>query len=304
MSSRAYCFTHFGEDQPQYDEASMKYLVFQLEKCPTTEKIHWQGFVRFKKNLTYAQAWEALKVNDKGKLTKPGQERNDGSTADTVDQVNRDYCTKEDTRIDGPWEYGTCGKNQGQRTDIKAALEVAKTQGIKRACEEYGDVMVKYHKGIEYVKKQCEQVAPVMDALQWRPWQQRLLDRLEQEPHKRKIYYVHDSKGGKGKSTLARYLCVNKGGLMCNTTKAADIAYAWNGQKIIIFDLPRANMETVNWGAVEAIKNGVMFSAKYESGMKIFAIPHVIIMANSKAPEGAFSEDRLKIIDLDVIAIQ
>lgn len=294
MSSRAYNFTSFQDEEPNYDEGVIiKYLVFQREKCPDTEREHWQGFARFKRNLTIKQAQDLLGI--------PGahMEKPHGT-----DEQCRDYCTKEDSRVAVGKEYGTCGKKQGERTDIAEALETACTQGMKRAAEEHGATMVKYHKGIEWVKKQREIQALEMEALVWKPWQQRILDRLEKDPHKRKIYYVHDSKGGKGKSTLARYLCINKGALMCNTTKAADIAYAWNGHKIIIFDLPRANMETVNWGAVEAIKNGVMFSAKYESGMKIFAIPHVIIMANSKCPAGTFSDDRIKLIDLDIIAIQ
>jgi len=281
----------------------MKYLVFQKEKCPETGREHYQGFVRFDKNLTFKQAQQALHTPD-CHMEKPGQERADGSTVGKVDEDNRAYCTKEASRIDGPWEYGTCGKRQGERTDIAAALEVATTHGLKRACEEHGATMVKFHKGVEYVMKKLAEKERTMEALPWKPWQQRIIDRVEGEPHNRKIYFVHDSKGGKGKSTLARWLICNKGALMCNTTKAADIAYAWNGHKIVIFDLPRANMETVNWGAIEAIKNGVMFSAKYESGMKIFDIPHVIVMANSKPPAGTFSDDRLKIIDLDIIAIQ
>nr|QXN75663.1 MAG: replication associated protein [Virus sp.] len=303
MSSRAYCFTYYGENMPQWDETKMKYLVFQKERCPETGREHYQGFARFIKNLTFKQAQDALNV-PKAHMEKPGQERTDGSTMGKVDEDNRDYCTKEESRIDGPWEYGTCGKRQGERTDIAEAIDIAKTHGLKRACEEKGATMVKYHKGVEYVLKKLAEEKQEMQALQWRPWQQRMLDRLEQPPHDRKIYYVHDSKGGKGKSTLTRYLVINKGALMCNTTKAADIAFAWNGHKIIIFDLPRAGMEHVNWSAVEAIKNGVMFSAKYESGMKVFPIPHVIVMANSKVPDGTFSDDRLKMIDLDIIAIQ
>lgn len=301
MSSRAYAFTSYKESEPEWDPETTKYLVYQLEQCPDTGRPHWQGFARFKKNYTIKQAQAILNIEDQH-LTKPNGN----------DEQNIDYCTADETHpkwghkkiiLQGPKEFGKRTK-QGERTDIAEALETACAHGLKRAAEDHGATMVKYHKGIEWVKKQRETQSQEMEALVWKPWQQRILDRLEQEPHKRKIYYIHDSVGGKGKSTLARYLCINKGALMCNTTKAADIAYAWNGHKIIIFDLPRANMETVNWGAVEAIKNGVMFSAKYESGMKIFAIPHVIIMANSKCPAGTFSDDRIKLIDLDIIAIQ
>jgi len=50
---------------------------------------------------------------------------------------------------------------------------------------------------------------------------------------------------------------------------------------------------------MEELKDGVLFSGKYESKTKIYDIPHVIVFANFLPKENALSKDRLKIIDLN-----
>lgn len=304
MSSRAYCFTYYGENMPQYDESKMKYLVFQKEKCPETGREHFQGFVRFNKNLTFKQAQEALHTPD-CHMERPGQERADGSTSSKVDEDNRDYCTKEASRIDGPWEYGTCGKRQGERTDIAAALEVAKTHGLKRACEEQGATMVKYHKGIEYVLRKLSTPDYKDEFENWVPraWQARVIERLKAgETHDRKIWYFFDANGSQGKSTLSRYLVSRMGACVFDITNGKDVAYAWNGEPIVVFDLARAmtrdTSSGVNWAVIEKVKDGFIFSGKYESTMKKFNKPFVLVFANHLPPEDTYSKDRLFVITM------
>jgi hypothetical protein len=44
--------------------------------------------------------------------------------------------------------------------------------------------------------------------------------------------------------------------------KSADVKHSYNGQKIFIFDLCRAQEDHVNYEVIESIKNGVMFASK------------------------------------------
>ena len=62
--------------------------------------------------------------------------------------------------------------------------------------------------------------------------------------------------------------------------KSADVKYALTGQRIVVFDLSRSQETHVNYEVIESVKNGVCFSTKYESQMKVFKTPHVVIMAN------------------------
>lgn len=66
---------------------------------------------------------------------------------------NIDYCSKRDTHISGPYEFGErpAGK-QGNRSDIQSAIEVLKeTQSLDSLIERHPDVYVKYTRGIESV---------------------------------------------------------------------------------------------------------------------------------------------------------
>lgn len=65
----------------------------------------------------------------------------------TSDQA-RAYCSKEETRISGPYEYGTYETSQGTRTDLKQAIAALRDGGIKRVREEYPDTYVKYSRGL------------------------------------------------------------------------------------------------------------------------------------------------------------
>lgn len=134
--------------------------------------------------------------------------------------------------------------------------------------------------------------------LNW--WQQPLLEMLLEIPDKRKIYWIWDKEGNKGKSSFAKYMGVNFGATILCNGKFDDIAYSLpDNPKIIIFDIPRRLEERVNYQAIEKCKDGMVFSGKYESKMKYFNEPHVIVFSNFKPDLTALSLDRWEIINLD-----
>lgn len=49
---RAYCFTAWDYKNIKWDETKMKYIVVGKEICPKTKKVHYQGFVYFKNQVT------------------------------------------------------------------------------------------------------------------------------------------------------------------------------------------------------------------------------------------------------------
>jgi len=52
---------------------------------------------------------------------------------------------------------------------------------------------------------------------------------------------------------------------------------------------------SILFGFMEQMKNGRIFSSKYQSGFKFFSRPHVVVFANVYPPFGAFSKDRLEV---------
>ena len=111
-------------------------------------------------------------------------------------------------------------------------------------------------------------------------WQRDLLLELQGTPHPRKIVWMVDEKGNTGKTYLSKYLLTQKKAVRFENGRSADIKYAYNGESIVIFDLTRSQQEHFNYEVLESVKNGVLFSSKYQSGMKVFPVPHVVVFSN------------------------
>lgn len=139
-----------------------------------------------------------------------------------------------------------------------------------------------------------------------RPWQLDILRLIGEKPDYRTIHWFWDSCGNTGKSGMTKYLCA-KHDALCVSGKSNDCKYAivqYKEQKkkypkIIIFDIPRTNIDYLNYEAIESIKNGCFFSGKYECTQVIMNSPHVIIFANSKPQEYKLSIDRWNIIKIE-----
>lgn len=137
------------------------------------------------------------------------------------------------------------------------------------------------------------------------PWQLDILRLIGEKPNYRTIHWYWDAIGNTGKSAFTKYLCA-KYNALCISGKSSDCKYAivqyhetqkkW--PKIIIFDIPRTNIDYINYEAIESIKNGCFFSGKYECTQVIMNCPHVIIFANSPPDKYKLSEDRWNIIKI------
>jgi len=131
----------------------------------------------------------------------------------------------------------------------------------------------------------------------FRPWQQDLVDRLVLPPDDRTIIWVHDAAGRNGKSKLAIYLRQYHGAVGLGGTRA-DAAHAYNGQPIVLLDLARADGANVDYGLLEKLKDGCLFSSKYQSEEKMFDPPHVVVFSNSAPDLSKFTYDRCHVITL------
>lgn len=134
--ARAWCFTLNNPAAPlSFDgQECVRYAIWQKESGENHTP-HYQGYIE----LTRPQRLSWLQA------LIPGAhfERRRG----TRDQA-RDYARKEDTRLEGPWEYGTWAGGQGRRSDIHDACQVILSGGsLKRVATEHPAAFVRYHKG-------------------------------------------------------------------------------------------------------------------------------------------------------------
>jgi len=138
--ARNWCFTVFGDAPPAFDSATMQYLVFQRERCPKTSRLHFQGYVQLKRKVRMSGVIALLPEG-----SHPHVELAKGKPSS-----NRDYCTKAETRVEGPWEFGDLPGGQGTRTDLeKIAKKVATGTPVATVALEEPGIYVKYHRGLE-----------------------------------------------------------------------------------------------------------------------------------------------------------
>lgn len=142
-------------------------------------------------------------------------------------------------------------------------------------------------------------------------WQKRVLEIIKEpkDDGDRRIIWVHDKKGGAGKSEFNRYLRQLYKGRWCSVKgNARDIKCGialWKEKKddephAVSIDLSRTQRNHVSYDALEDLSNGYFFSGKYEScEVYLEYPPWILIFANMLPRYGEMSEDRWEIIDCE-----
>lgn len=251
---------------------------------------HYQGYLEFERNVRLCVL----------QISIPGAhfEKRRGN----ADQA-RDYCMKEDTREEDPVEFGVFGGTgrQGARVDLEAAAAAVAAGADKDAIFiAHPEVFAKYPRFVAYAldKHRRDNVAKVDVSAAPRPFQAQILELLAAEPHDREVIWVVDTVGGRGKTHLSKHLVDQQGAFYCNGGKHSHITFAYAGERVVIFDFVRDAESYVQYGVIEQIKNGIMFSSKYESGLKRCAVPHVLVFSNFEPDQHKMSADRWRIIRL------
>lgn len=140
------------------------------------------------------------------------------------------------------------------------------------------------------------------------PWQQKIEDLYLTEPDNRKIYWYWDSVGNIGKSAFVKFMIVKHKALFCDGGKKSDlINLVFNSNmddcKCVIWDLPRSTKGSISYATLECVKNGMVCNTKYETGVKVFNPPHIIVFANFPPDdESQLSADRWVIEDLSYLS--
>lgn len=138
----------------------------------------------------------------------------------------------------------------------------------------------------------------------WYNWQNEIINMVSEKPDKRKIFWYWEKDGNIGKSYLCKYLALKfdviiaegkKDNIFNQVNKALEEGKL---PKVILLDIPRTVNDYVNYGAIEQLKNGMMYSGKYEGGQCIFPIPHVICFSNEEPNYTAMSRDRWSVTEL------
>lgn len=145
-----FCAAGEAEAQQAVEESygqgvHLRYFIGQIEECHESKRRHLQAFLYFVNAVSIISVRDVLsdeKVH--GEICKdvPGSIK---------------YCSKEDTRIYGPWELGD-KPTPGKMSALKVLAEGIRDnpKGFEGLCLENPDVFVRYSRGLSSLRDMAE----------------------------------------------------------------------------------------------------------------------------------------------------
>lgn len=297
--ARRWCFTL---NNPTDDEVqaicdygqlpSVEYLVFGREVAPSTGTPHLQGYVCFRSQLRLSAVKREFNGRAHYQVSRGSPEE------------NRAYCTKEDR--EHFIEYGVLPQAQGHRSELTSAREwileyVNDNKHIptdRELATAHPGPFLRYRLALmHYARTMCP--APTLQEGEPNEWQSELEQELDDAADDRKIIFYVDPSGGSGKSWFTRYFLTRfpEKTQILGVGRRDDMAFAVDESKSVFFlSVPRGQMEFLQYSILEALKDRMVFSNKYESQMKVLHTqPHVVVFSNEEPDEDKLSADRFDI---------
>ncbi len=134
-------------------------------------------------------------------------------------------------------------------------------------------------------------------------WQRVLVKEMSLDADYRTVNWIWEPDGNVGKTLFQKWCFMNLNDCVVLGGKSADIKHGiieYRNKnrrlpKIILINVPRTNLNYLNYCSIEEIKDMFFFSGKYEGGMVCGANPHIYIFANEPPKMENMSADRWKI---------
>lgn len=291
VRSNRVCFTinNYDCDMPErilkYVESNQKIKFFTCgQEIGDSGTPHLQGFIHIEQDPKKC----GLKF---WKNELPGGQTAHFENARGTDEQNQEYCQK-----DGP--YYQLGEPAQATCVWSNIIETAK-RSVDEALSLEPELGLKYYNQLkaihdEYNKPTMSCTLPVL-----RDWQEVALQKLRQQ-NDRRILFVVDEDGGKGKSALAKHIFTELKAWACQGGKINDLMYAFDTTaEYVVFDMARCNNpDYYPWNFMENLKNGWFTSTKYKGGMRTFPPPKIVVFMNEQPPKNKLSGDRYEIYNI------
>ncbi|AXL65925.1 replication-associated protein [Millipede associated circular virus 1] len=127
--AKFWCFTSFKDEHPNFCEETFSYITYQRERCPTSSREHWQGYVECKRSSGVRTVKDGLGDN---------------------------ACHLEPSRSTATWfkmaRIATLSKSvrRGQRTDLERVAKRVRDGGnLAEIATEFPVETIKFGRGIQ-----------------------------------------------------------------------------------------------------------------------------------------------------------
>ncbi|AXH76208.1 MAG: putative viral replication protein [Atripovirus timinis] len=289
--SKVWCFTLNNPTDDITDRVrafgespGVEYLIFGKEVGDSGTP-HLQGFIKYKER----QRMSGVKI-DIGANCHVEVARNVPASVT--------YCKK-----DGDFEeFGALVGGQGKRKDIDLFKEDVKAGmlDLKAVREKHSMLYARCARFCyEYIQDNSPIVA--VEAFPLRDWQQELNAELLRAPVPRKVKFIVDVAGNSGKTWFAHYYCsLHENAQILLPGKKADMAFCLRTDvRVVFIDAPRAKQgDFLQYDFLEEVKNGFVFSSKYESRVKRLNLTHLVVFMNETPDLTKLSLDRYDIVNV------
>lgn len=293
--ARNWCFTLNNPTDDErthlaglFDSASplVSYLVFGRE-IGEQGTPHLQSFVQFDRRVSLARCRRLISVRAHYEIAR-------GTPLEASN-----YC-KKDGDFD---EFGQIGSAQGKRNDWDDLRAFVVDKGCVPSNRELASNFPALFSRSSRLREICASFLPppVLKEGEPRDGFQTTILNMVSDPctDERKIFFYIDFVGNKGKSWLSAYLITKfpeRVQVLC-VGKRDDLAHAIDETKdIFLFDVPRGNMQFLQYSILEKLKDRMIFSPKYSSTVKVMQkLPHVIVFGNEEPDRAQMSADRINV---------
>lgn len=283
---------------------------WQQEVAPTTGTPHLQGWIVTSGLKSFKQMKDLLPKEIRISQMRKSLERNIA------------YCSKVRTRDGAYIEIGDVPQSQKQKGASghlggNAGAEYVSTHGhvwshmiddvkagmsFKELVMKYPDMHGMYPRGF---KEKFDMFAPPakFDLKEKYgklfAWQEELLAIVGKDADPRSVHWIWSPEGKVGKSDMLKHLVATQGFQPMQNGTTKDLACAWQRGNVA-FDYSRDELSSgaINYTIIEHMKNGLVFSPKYESVTKTtedFKPIFVICFANQPPDTTKLSSDRWEI---------
>jgi len=283
-----------------------KFVIGQEEECRESGRRHIQFYVEFTEKLRLSQIkaigpfWAACHLEP----------------AKGDQQSNIDYCSKPDTAVPGTqFRHGIPQRNgvaPSYDEGVKALQEGASLEQIRTVHTKFYLRSLNQIRSFISARDASDVRASWVLPEQPRPWQSQILTILEiptvpvlVAPYDRRVNWVYDPRGGKGKSTLVQMILKKyaEKAVLCISSSYKRVVEAMiPNQHVVMMDLPRAYpMDKFQYDSLELIQNCVGARLMYNPETKYWRRPHVIVFTNSMFDRSKLTADRWNLLDLSEI---
>lgn len=299
IQRQAFCFTFNNYVPEDVDRIRLLATSDRVQYCVIGFEVgeqgtqHLQGFIQLKRSTRASVVQRLISQRVRVHI----------EALKSTSEAAATYCKKDGAFTE--WGERVDCIGQGKRTDWSDFIEWV--QGLGRLPTRREIILFNPSLYARYYRR-CFDIAQahlptpsLVEGADPRPgWQERFAGLVRGDNHHpREINFVVDEVGNAGKSWFTRWALSEHFDKVqvLKIGKRDDQAYAIDETKsVFLFDVPREQMMYLQYSVLEMLKDQLVFSPKYESGLKVLTqTPLVVVFSNEEPNMTAMTGDRYKV---------